>query len=251
MRFAALLVLSAALPLGLGAAGIPISTFNTIPPSGNITNIPMPSQAVAPSAFQLGQILNRPKLRELRHHWAVGIDSIPALSLAGSAGTAVAVPNALSVRWWAGDRLGLDLLAGGNFSSAQSGSGEVLSPLVSSNPGTAVYAGALAVRFNVSELSRDLLSQILVKVSGAQSAQEISAGTEKVDTTTLAVFVGAGFEAFIPGWDWLSLEGSVGITGFSQSLTPQSGPLGPQTVSGLGLAGNGFSPINLSAHVYF
>jgi hypothetical protein len=193
------------------------------------------------------------KIRSLRHHWAVGVDSVPAAAIAAGSNSMVAVPNALSVRWWATERLGVDLLAGGNYNSAQAGRGE-LSPLVSSGPGSAVYAGGLGFHYNVAALSHDLLSQIVVKASGAQSTQDISVnGTSgRADATTLAVFVGAGFEAFIPGWDWLSVEGSAGLTGFSQSLTPQgAGSGGPQTVSGLGLAGSAYSPVNLAVHAYF
>jgi len=191
------------------------------------------------------------KPRSLANHWAVGVDSLPTGAITSPSSSMVAVPSALSIRWWATERLAVDLLVAGNYNSAQAGKGE-LSPLVSSGPGDAFYAGGLGLRYNISELSHDLLSQFVVKASGAQSAGSISGWSGKATESTLAVFVGAGFEAFVPGWDWLSVEGSAGVTGFSQSLTPQSaGNGGAQTVSGVGLAGSGFSPINLAAHIYF
>jgi hypothetical protein len=191
------------------------------------------------------------KPRSLANHWAVGVDSLPTGAITSPSGSMLAVPSALSIRWWATERLAVDLLVAGNYNSAQAGKGE-LSPLVSSGPGDAFYAGGLGLRYNISELSHDLLSQFVVKASGAQSAGSISGWSGKATESTLAVFVGAGFEAFVPGWDWLSVEGSAGVTGFSQSLTPQSpGNGGAQTVSGVGLAGSGFSPINLAAHIYF
>jgi hypothetical protein len=221
--------------------------------SGNLMPAGITSRAL-PAAFNLGGMNNTLAMahpRSLANHWAVGVDSLPTSAITSPSGAMVAVPSALSVRWWATERLAVDLLVAGNYNSAQAGKGE-LSPLVSSGPGNAFYAGGLGVRYNISELSHDLLSQFVVKASGAQSAGSISGWSGKATETTLAVFVGAGFEAFVPGWDWLSVEGSAGATGFSQSLTPQGpGNGGVQTISGVGLAGSGFSPINLAAHIYF
>jgi hypothetical protein len=228
--------------------GTPNLGGNNLMPAG-ITSRALPAGLTVRSMNM--NTLGMAKPRSLAGHWAVGVDSLPAAAIASPSGSLVAVPSALSIRWWATDQLAVDLLASGNYNSAQAGKGE-LSPLVSSGPGNAFYAGGLGLRYNLSELSHDLLSQIVVKASGAQSAGSISGWSGKATESTLAVFVGAGFEAFVPGWDWLSVEGSAGVTGFSQSLTPQSpGNGGPQTVSGVGLAGSGFSPINLAAHVYF
>ncbi|MGH7441579.1 MAG: hypothetical protein ACREKE_02775, partial [bacterium] len=204
-------------------------------------------RSLHPGALDSLNMASKP--RSLRHRWAIGVDSIPAASVANPSGSMVATPSALSLRWWATERLGIDLLVGGNYSSSESGKGQ-LQPLYSSAPGSAVYSGGVGLRYNVSVLSHDLISQIVVKASGAQAAGSVGdSPSVKATQTTLAVFVGAGFEAFIPWWDWMSVEASVGVTGFSQSMTPQGG--GAQTISGLGLAGSGFSPFNLAAHVYF
>ncbi|HTB23495.1 MAG TPA: hypothetical protein VK914_12415 [bacterium] len=242
-------------PSNNGMSGSPSGTN---PFSGNNANagatnlMPGLSSRAFPLASQLTprSALGMGKSRDLQGHWALGVDSIPATAIASPSGSMVALPDALSLRWWATERLAIDVLAGGNYNSAQAGRGE-LSPLVSSSPGMAVYAGALGLRYNLSELSHDLLSQLVLKVSGAQSAESISGWSGQASETTLAVFVGGGFEAFVPGWDWLSLEATIGVTGFSQSLTPPSGNGGAQTVSGLGLAGSGFSPVDLAAHIYF
>jgi len=251
---ALLLTLAAALPSALPAANF----LDTVPPTQNTTSIPMPASTVPPAAFINGMNLKmdpdaqaraRLKPRILRHRWAIGIDSVPGTGPAASG--SVAVPNALSLRWWATDRLGVDLLAGGSYSSQQAG-GSSLSTQVASSPGTSTYAGALALRYNLSEPSRDLLVQLLFKGSGAQAqAQPAGASGASGKPGDLSGFLGVGFEAFIPGWEWLSVEGSAGVTGYSQ-YTPQSaGSAASQTTSGLGLAGNGTSPFNFSVHVYF
>lgn len=230
-------------------------SVSAIPPSGNISSLPMPqvSPAAQNYAFQNGlqQMNALKKFRLLRHRFAVGVDSVPGITPPSAAGPALAVPRALDLRWWAGDRLGFDLLLAGNYNTQQTGKG-VLSPLVSDSPGDAVYGGGLGLRYNVSEPNHDLLAQIVLKATGAQAVESVSGLTGQVDATTLAAFLGAGFEAFIPGWDWLSVEGQAGVTAFSESLTPQgAGPGKAQTLSGLGLAGSGYSPLNLSVHVYF
>jgi len=268
MRFAALLALGLLASTGLSAAGTLLSNTTPYSPGANVSNYLGGSSNVANSpnllpsslasrSFSPGLNLagmnsrTMVKPRSLEHHWAVGIDSLPAVGIISPSSSLVAIPNALSVRWWATDRLGIDVLMSGNYSSIEAGKGE-LSPSVSSSPGNAFYAGGVGFRYNWSVLSHDLLSQLIVKASGAQSVQSISGSSGKANETVLATFVGGGFEAFIPGWDWLSVEGSAGITGFSQSLTPQSAVNGgSQTVSGAGLAGSGFSPINLAVHAYF
>ena len=106
----------------------------------------------------------------------------------------------------------------------------------------------VGVKYNLTEPSHDLLAQLVAKCSYGTAAQ--TGGTTQLATT--ALFVGAGFEAFVPGWDWLSLEGSAGATLNSQDLEPTNGGTGAsQSTSNLSLGGNGFSPVNLSIHVYF
>jgi len=235
------------------AAGVPpvyAPSFNAIPPSGNISNLPMANSSATPAAFANGLAMSNylKNVRPLAHRWALGVDSVPGIPALSATGPLIAIPRALDLRWWATDRLGLDLLLSGNYSSQQAGKG-TLSPLVSSSPGNAVFGGGLAARYNLGEPNRNLLAQLVLRATGAQSVENVSAGGVQTDSTILAAFVGAGFEAFVPGWDWLSVEASAGLTGFTESQTPQGS--GAQTSSGLALAGSGYSPINLSMHIYF
>jgi hypothetical protein len=236
-----------------GFSSIYAPSMNTIPPAGNITNIPMANPSVSPGAFQNGLAMSNylKNVRPLAGRWGLGVDSVPGITPLAGSGPLIAVPRALDLRYWATDRLGLDLLLAGNYSSQQAGKG-ALSPLVSSSPGDAVYGGGLAARYNLSEPNRDLLAQLVLRATAAQSVENAGAGGAAANSSTLALFAGAGFEAFVPGWDWLSVEASAGLTGFSESLTPQGGSAGgAQTLSGLALAGSGYSPVNASVHIYF
>lgn len=168
-------------------------------------------------------------LRPLRHRWAFGFDYVPGL---GGGGGALAQPNALSLRWWATDRLGVDV-AGTLASQAVSGSAATTGTLNS-------YGGALGLRYVLSEPSKDLLVLAVMRGGYAQAAPDSPA-----QVATTAGFVGLGFEAFIPGWDWLSVEGSAGASYLAQQTA--GGPSSSALAAGAG----GTSPVDLSVHVYF
>jgi hypothetical protein len=57
--------------------------------------------------------------------------------------------------------------------------------------------------------------------------------------------MGLGFEAFIPGWEWLSVEGTAGA-----SYLDQAAAAAPST-SSVGVGAGGYAPLNFSVHVYF
>ena len=206
-------------------------------------SMPAPYRPMS-SASGLSDFKNKPQPRPLAHRWGFGLDTIPGASVNPLSGSLVSQPNAISIRWWATDKLGLDLLAAANISSLNGTTGGSSS----SNPGGQTVGVGFGVKYNLTEPSHDLLAHIVAK--GSYGTAEQTGGTTRLSTT--ALFVGAGFEAFVPGWDWLSLEGSAGLTVSSQDLEPTNGGTGAaQSTSNVSLGGNGFSPVNLSIHVYF
>lgn len=168
-------------------------------------------------------------LRPMKHRWGFGFDSLPGL---GASGGSVAQPNALSLRWWASDRLAVDL-AGTLSAQGVSGSAATQGSLDS-------WGGAAGLRYNVSEPSKDLLVQVVMKGAYAKSAPDSPA-----ELATQAGFVGLGFEAFIPGWDWVSVEGTAGADYLKQDAPAAAGH------SAVGVGAGGYAPLNLSVHVYF
>jgi hypothetical protein len=241
------LVLSAFIVAGLSGPAL-AGALNEVPVS-----MPSPYRPMS-SASNLSSFQPKPQLRAMAHRWGFGLDSLPGTGGSGPGGSLVAQPNAVALRWWATDRMAVDLLAAGSASNAgaggSNGSGNV--PLQG-------YGGGLSFKYNLSEPSRDLLVQMVAK--GSYAMAQPSSGTSGVagssqQYTTTAGFLGLGFEAFVPGWDWLSLEGSAGaaVTKLDLKAGAASGasPGGVQggTTAGLG-GGNGFSPLNLSIHVYF
>ena len=66
-----------------------------------------------------------------------------------------------------------------------------------------------------------------------------------------ALVVGAGFEAFLPYWDSLSVEGSVGLNFSSSQTKTDGGTQAAQSGSSLGISGSGFNPLNVAIHLYF
>jgi hypothetical protein len=247
---------------GLGAVGLP--GFAT-PPIGGLpgmtggvqpqtgvmptTEMPPQTQVQLPRlSRQMPASAPKSELRPLKGRWAVGVDSTPGLGAPTS--QAVATLNSLSLRYWLNDHWGVDLRLGGAYSSQQS-SNSTLSPLVTQAPGGWGAGGGLGLRYNLSEPSSNVLVQALARASGAQSAVPEDSQSPEVRTTTVAGFMGFGVEAFVPGWDWLSVEASAGVTGLSQSQNTQGGAPGDAAASGIGLAGCGYSPFNLAVHAYF
>jgi hypothetical protein len=196
------------------------------------------------SGSNLSNFIAKPQLRPMAHRWGFGLDTIPGASVNPLSGSLVSEPNAIAIRWWATDRLGLDLLGAANVSSLNGTTGSS----TATNPGGQTFGVGVGVKYNLTEPSHDLLAQLVAR--GSYATAEQTGATSQLSTT--ALFVGAGFEAFVPGWDWLSLEGSAGLTLNSQDLEPANGASGAsQSTSNVSLGGNGFSPVDLSIHVYF
>lgn len=252
MRLATLiLALSAAAGLSAGAmdnipGAVVAPTSRPAVPSGN---------AVFNPQFKIATPV---KQREMAHRWGFGLDFVPGASAASVLGNVVAAPNGIGLRWWPTDKLALDGVAALASSSLQTGTG-------TNTPGTtnSAVGFGVGVKYNISEPSQYLLAQLVGRGSVAKANQNDTTGLLKLETTTTALFVGAGFEAFVPGWEWLSLEGSAGLSVESQEVKPTVAPgaAGPaaavaasqasQSTSSVTLGGNGFTPINLSIHVYF
>ena len=117
--------------------------------------------------------------RPMKHRWGFGLDSIPGASTPSLSSALVQEPNAVTVRWWATDRLGIDVAAAFSSSSVSSGS-------TASTSGSSFGAG-VGFKYNLSEPSKDLLAQLVMKASTASTQQ--SGGTAQLSTQ--AVFVGA------------------------------------------------------------
>lgn len=194
--------------------------------------------------------------RVLKGRWGFGLDTIPGAS-ANPVGGLIAAPNAVVVRWWATEKLCLDLMGALDASSLQTSGAGVLSG--SSAPGTSSSGSGfgLGVKYGLTRPSRDMHTQAVARVSTATSNQKDASGLVALNTSTMGIFIGAGFEAFVPGWHWLTLEGSAGLALTSQTIKPESSGGGgfvagvSQSSSSVSLGGAGFTPINLSIHVYF
>ncbi len=194
--------------------------------------------------------------KALAGRWGFGLDSVAGATPASVLGSAVlSAPNAAAVRYWFTDKVGIDGLLAMDLNSIQTGT-------ASGTPGT-VASGTgfgLAIKYNLSQPSRDLLGQLLARGTMASSTQSDPTGLVKLTTSTTSLFVGAGFEAFIPHWEWLSIEGSVGLSLTSQSVKPDNTSGGAaaaaasaatQSSSRISVGGTGFTPLNLSIHAYF
>lgn len=253
----------AALGLALGLISAAATGAEAPPPMPAGNGYPAASTYPAQQrqAYAYAQPTPRPTPapRVLAHRWGFGLDTVPGATNNPVSGSLVSAPNAIAVRWWATESIGLDLLAALDATSLQTGTSGASSG--GSTPGTAAsgFGLGLGVKYNLTRPAHDLLTQIVARVSTASSTQSDPTGLLKLNTSTLGLFLGAGFEAFVPGWDWLSLEGSAGFSMKTQTVKPESttgaasaATAGAsQTTSSMSLGGAGFSPINVAFHVYF
>ena len=184
----------------------------------------------------LGQSIERAEPPEpgamvtgLAHHWGFGFDTIPGASSGGGPLVPGLAPaNALDVRWWKSDRLAFEALLALGVSNGTNGAG--------SNEN--LFGLGLGAKWNWKKPSEDVLVQWLGRVSAASDR------TGSAAITTVAAWLGTGFEAFIPVWRAVSIEGSTGL-----GLLAQDKAGNPVTL--LGINGNGFVPVNVAIHYYF
>jgi hypothetical protein len=185
----------------------------------------------------------------LAGRWGIGFDNIPGASAGTGLIPGLANPNAVAFRYWVNERLAWDgLLALSLSSQPPGGAGAAGVPAGTDQRG---YGFGTVLKWNAKRPSPWLLAQILARASLASLSQlqNNGSGTGQT-TTTFGLGVGAGFEAFLPAWDSLSVEGSVGLN-FSSSQVKLEGGQAAQSGSSLGIDGSGFTPVNVSAHLYF
>jgi hypothetical protein len=163
----------------------------------------------------------------LEGKWGIGFDTVPGASsggepLAPGLGTA----NALDVRYWRTDRVGIEALLTFGVSNGSSPSSE------------SIFGAGLGFKYNWKKPVDDVLVQWLGRFT---FASDNSGGA---NISTVALWAGSGFEAFIPAWRALSVEGSVGLGFVDQNKAGTT-----ETI--FGLNGNGFVPVNVAVHYYF
>jgi hypothetical protein len=185
----------------------------------------------------------------LAGRWGLGFDNIPGASAGTGLIPGLAQSNAVSFRYWVSERLAWDgLLALSLSSQPPGGAGAAGVPAGTDQRG---YGVGTVLKWNAKRPSSWLLAQILARASLASLTQLQNDGSGNGQTTTtFGLGIGAGFEAFLPAWDSLSVEGSVGLN-FSSSQVKLQGSAAAQSGSSLSIDGSGFTPVNVSAHLYF
>ena len=185
----------------------------------------------------------------LKGRWGIGYDEVPGASAAAASNQipGLAQANALALRYWVTEDLAWDgLLAMSLSSEPQSAS------VIGAGQDTHGYGVGTVLKFNLKRPTPWLMGQLLGRASLAVlDESDNGGGGSGQTTTTFGVGFGAGFEAFLPAWDSLSVEGSVNV-GFSSSQTKVANSQGvAQNGSTLAINGNGFSPLSLAIHLYF
>jgi hypothetical protein len=186
----------------------------------------------------------------LSGRWGLGFDNIPGASAGSNLVPGLATANAASVRYWINESLAWDGLFALNMSSQPSGgAGAAGVPAGTDQRG---YGVGTVMKWNARRPTPWLLAQVLGRASLASLSQIQNDGSGNGQTTTtFGLGIGAGFEAFIPLWDSLSIEGNVGLN-FSSSQTKLEGGVPvAQSGSSLDISGTGFSPLNVAVHLYF
>ena len=183
----------------------------------------------------------------LAGRWGVGFDSIPGASTDTGLIPGFSSPNAAALRYWVSERLAWDGLLALDLSSQP-----VNGASATAGSDQRGYGVGTVIKFNLKRPTPWLLAQVLARASLASLQQvDNSGGSAGQTTITFGVGMGAGFEAFLPFWDSLSFEGSVGLN-FSSSQTKVEGSSqAAQSGSGLSIGANGFTPVNVSIHLYF
>jgi len=211
------------------------------------TSTPSPTPAYNPATFSP---------EHLKGYFGMGLGS---MTYGGTA---------LVFRYWMDNGTALDFLAGGsdNPTTGYDFSGNAIAL---SNFGFGV---GLGLKENLSEPVRDVFVQMIeratysqnyIQTTGTTSQNGYIYGTSNnvSQNQQINLFWGLGFEAFIPFWRNLSIEGSVGLSAnanFNQASSiynPTYTTLpNTQTSSGLltgGAGSNTFSLLNGSVHFYF
>jgi hypothetical protein len=137
----------------------------------------------------------------------------------------------------------------GDYTSQPGGSDAAGNPV---DNVTGAFGAGIKTKFNWKRPSEWVLFQVVGRASVAALSQDVSnalLGTLDQTTRTFNLFLGLGFEAFVPKWEALSVEASAGLSISSIQTKTSDGVA--QSGSSASLVGDGFSPLNLALHVYF
>lgn len=206
------------------------------------------SEGGASAAPSAPEPAGAPAHLRLTGRWGFGFDSIPGASTGTGWLPGFASPNALAIRYWINESLAWDGLLAAELSSRPEG-GAGGGGLGGGAERRAWGVGTV-FKVNLRRPTRWLLVQGLARASLAQLRDQV-AGAPGQTTTTFAVGAAAGFEAFLPLWDALSVEGSVGLDFSSSQIKADGVEQAAQSGSSLRVGANGFTPLSLAIHLYF
>jgi hypothetical protein len=187
---------------------------------------------------------------KLTGRWGFGFDSIPGASAGTGLVPGLTAPNALAVRYWVTEGFCWDGLVAVNLSSQPSG-GTGSTGVPAGTDQRALGVGTV-MKFNLKRPTRWLLAQALGRASLASLQQVSNSSSGGGQTTsTFGLGAGLGFEAFLPFWEALSVEGNI-LVDFSSSQTKvENSTQAAQSGSTLAIDSGGFTPLNVGIHLYF
>ncbi len=176
--------------------------------------------------------------------------------------------TSLTYRYWMNDSTALDIFLGGNYAS---NAGLDFSGNNTTTPNWN-YSLAVGLKENWKEPVKDVFIQWIERLTFTESYAEtiyttndngINYGYEEYYSQSQAfnLYLGLGFEAFIPFWESLSIEGSVGLNtnlNFNQSNTFYNSVFDSNANSqtstssfNVGSGSNAFSILSGAVHFYF
>jgi hypothetical protein len=230
-----------------GSAGSP-ATVPATASAVSVTAAPIPLSAGAAAA--LSPTASPTPALQLKGRWGIGFDGIPGAATDTSIIPGLAQSNAAVLRYWVTDRLAWDGLVALDLNSFPDQASVTTDTLGSS------YGFGTAIKLNVRRPTPWLLTQVIARATWASLEAKSTGGStagSSDTTTTFALGAGIGFEAFLPCWTYLSVEGSL-LLDFVSSQTKANGTSSPSAVqngSTLSFDGTGFTPINVAVHLYF
>lgn len=184
--------------------------------------------------------------------WGIGFDSIPGASAGTGFVPGFSQPNAASMRCWVNEKFSWE---GDLALSAQSQPG---APPTGGTTSTTGWGAGTLLKYNFARPSSLVLAQFIGGASFAQLATKNEGGSTAAPaagqgqtTSTFSLYVGTGFEAFLPFWPALSVEGSVGFRVSTTQTKTEGQAQATASNSSLGVSGTGFSPLNVAIHYYF
>jgi|GEM_PF-1943169 len=174
----------------------------------------------------------------------------------------------LTYRYWTGDSTALDLFLGGSF-ALNSGLD------FSGNNTTAPnwnYTLGVGLKQNFKEPFKGVFIQSIEHLTFNQTYNEtiytttsygVNYGSEDYynQSQSVNLYLGLGFEAFVPFWENLSIEGSVGLSSnlnlletnafYNSNFSSQANTQTATSNFNLGSTSNAFSILNGAVHFYF